>query len=62
MTSPEMALRTITPLFSNTDGDSNTAVGFDALSSNLTGGDNTANGAFALVFNTTGSENTANGF
>ena len=48
-------------LFSNTDGDSNNAVGFNALGSNTTGGFNNAIGFDALSDNTTGSGNIAIG-
>ncbi|MHB8914062.1 MAG: tail fiber domain-containing protein [Minisyncoccota bacterium] len=43
-------------------GNSNVALGKDALQSNTTGYDNTANGYQALALNTTGSNNTANGY
>ncbi len=46
----------------NNTGDSNTAIGFNALFSNTTGFDNTAIGFEALYSNTTGTSNTANGF
>src|SRR5216684_1695995 len=46
----------------NNTGDSNTAIGFNALFSNTTGFDNTAIGFEALFSNTTGTSNTANGF
>jgi len=42
-------------------GNSNTAIGLNALRSNTTGSSNTANGVNALSSNTTGNSNTANG-
>jgi hypothetical protein len=47
--------------FSNTNGDDNTATGFQTLDRNTTGNVNTANGVNALFNNTTGGNNTANG-
>ena len=46
----------------NTDGFSNTAIGYRALSNNTNGSQNTANGTAALLHNTEGTFNTANGF
>jgi hypothetical protein len=46
---------------SNTTGTNNTANGREALFSNTAGNFNTANGRDALLLNTTGSSNTANG-
>ena len=48
-------------LFRNTTGNSNTALGNDALLANITGEDNTAVGEGALNSNTTGTFNTAIG-
>jgi hypothetical protein len=48
-------------LLMNTDGQLNTANGFQALLSNTTGSDNTAIGNGALSTNTTGAVNTATG-
>jgi hypothetical protein len=48
-------------LFSNTDGTSNTAVGFNALFSTQTSSGNTAVGSSALLSNTNGSSNAAFG-
>jgi hypothetical protein len=48
-------------LFKNTEGDFNTATGFDTLFSNITGQFNTADGNGALDFNTVGNSNTAIG-
>jgi hypothetical protein len=43
-------------------GNSNTAVGYKALTANTTGANNTAIGIQALVTNTTGNSNTASGY
>ena len=48
-------------LVSNTIGNSNTAIGIEALESNTSGSNNTASGASALQSNTTGSNNIALG-
>jgi hypothetical protein len=48
-------------LFSNTTGEANTAIGYQALYANTFGIENTANGFRALYNNTTGNDNTANG-
>jgi Chaperone of endosialidase len=49
------------PLFANTTGTANTAIGQDTLIANTTGFFNTAVGATALMRNTTGDNNTAIG-
>ena len=49
-------------LYNNTTGNTNVAVGFNALFSNQAGISNTANGANALHTNTTGNRNVANGY
>jgi hypothetical protein len=49
------------PVATISSGDSNTAIGRDALYSNKQGGSNTATGLSALFSNTTGSGNVATG-
>jgi len=51
----------VSVLVSNTIGNSNTAIGIEALESNTSGSNNTASGASALQSNTTGSNNIALG-
>ena len=50
-----------TALGSNTQGNNNTAVGYQALNSNATAGNNTAVGYNALFNNATGNNNVAVG-
>jgi len=51
----------LSALYSNTDGNLNTAIGNDAILDNTTGWYNAAAGSGALVYNTTGQFNTAIG-